>query len=95
MAVNQSDAASVSNPASSTAYTPSQTSSGTATDLGQQDDIQPSFSSIPEAGSSFLKQSVLTGKVITHLQGKIVLAPLGRYNMTRLQCVENKGWLGF
>lgn len=80
----------------STVYTPSSTSSSAAASLDKQIGIRsPLISSIPRPGSSFLIQSAMTGKVITFQQGRVVLGQLGGHNMTRWQCVENQGWLGF
>jgi hypothetical protein len=97
MALNQAeDAASIPDSEYPTVYTPSMTSPSLTGRLDKQDESQPlPSSSVPKSGSSFLIQSVATGKVITFQQGRIVLSPLGGHNMTRWQCVENKGWLGF
>lgn len=96
MALNQADAASIPDSEYPTVYTPSMTSPSLTGRLDKQDESQslPS-SSVPKPGSSFLIQSVVTGKVITFQQGRVVLSPMGGHNMTRWQCVENKGWLGF
>ncbi|KAF2497578.1 hypothetical protein BU16DRAFT_318274 [Lophium mytilinum] len=96
MALNQVDAASSPDSEYATVYTPSTTSRSASDRLDKGDNVQsPLDSSVPSPGSSFLIQSVATGKVITFQQGRIVLGPLGSHSMTRWRCVENKGWLGF
>ena len=97
MAPNQADdAASISDSEYLTANTPSATSSSLTDRLVKQDEGQllPS-SSVPKPGSSFIIQSAETRKVITFHQGRVVLCPIGGHNMTRWQCVENRGWFGF
>lgn len=51
--------------------------------------------SVPWPGSTFIIRSVLTGRVLTLLDGKVVLSPPGNRGCIRWKCVESKGWLGF
>lgn len=77
-----------------TAVTPPET---VADDLTDEDPLGiPSTStSVPWPGSTFIIRSILTGHVLTLLDGKIILAPPGGRGSIHWSCVENKGWLGF
>jgi len=78
-----------------TAVTPPETIAGDL--LAEEDPLGNAISStsVPWPGSTFIIRSVLTGRVLTFLDGKIVLAPPGGRGSFRWKCVELKGWLGF
>lgn len=50
---------------------------------------------VPSPGSTFIIRSVLCGRVITLLDGQIVLISPGSLGSYQWTCVETKGWLGF
>lgn len=52
-------------------------------------------SSIPSPGRTFIIQSRQDGKVITFLDGEVVLDKIGGLGTFRWRCVEEKGWMGF
>lgn len=58
-------------------------------------DSKPSSASIPWPGSTFIIRSISSGRVITLLDGQIVLSPPGGRGSIHWVCVETKGWLGF
>lgn len=58
-------------------------------------DIDLSTSSIPGPGSTFIIRSVSCGRVITLVDGRIVLTQPGGRGSIHWECMENKGWLGF
>lgn len=78
-----------------TAVTPPETIAGDI--LGDEDPLDDPISSksVPWPGSTFIIRSVLTGKVLTLLDGQVVLASPGGRGSMHWKCVENKGWLGF
>lgn len=88
----------VSEPDDSTinsAVTPPETCAG---DLLADDDPlgnAVSSSSVPWPGSTFIIRSVLTGRLLTLVDGTVVLAPPGGRGSVHWRCVELKGWLGF
>src|SRR2546421_11330502 len=78
-----------------TANTPPETESG---DLDDQDPLggaHPSSFSVPWPGSTFIIRSVSSGKVLTLLDGQVVLGLLGGRGSIHWECVETSGWLGF
>lgn len=81
--------ASIAEPDTPTIYTPSTTT------CDEKQQPQPQQGSRPIHGHSFLIQDVATEKVITFWKGEIVLVPVGGWVMTRWECVEDRGWLGF
>jgi hypothetical protein len=99
MVLNQADPKPILDPDDSTVYTAATPPESVAADL--LDDLDPlggaklSSSSVPWPGSTFIIRSVLTGHVITLLDGQIVLARPGGRGSTHWACVETKGWLGF
>lgn len=96
MTLHHTDAPSITDHESSTAYTPSATSESIITDSERANTPQPpSNSSIPWPGSTYIIRSLSTGKAISFQQGQIVLSQLGGPDAVRWQCVENGGWLGF
>lgn len=72
--------------------TPSATSDNTAKDLQKCDDSQ---SSTPSPGHIFIIRSRTEGKVITFLNGKIILDTPGGLGIYKWRCVQKNGWLGF
>lgn len=52
-------------------------------------------SSVPWPGSTFIIRSASSGKVLTLVDGKIILASAGSRGSIHWKCVEQKGWLGF
>ena len=52
-------------------------------------------SSAPCSGSTFIIRRVSSGKVITQLGGRIMLAHQGGEGSILWTCVESGGWLGF
>jgi hypothetical protein len=65
------------------------------------DDLDPlggnklASSTVPWPGSTFIIRDVSSGKLITLLDGQVVLALPAERGSTHWQCVEFKGWLGF
>lgn len=78
-----------------TAVTPPETTAGDL--LADEDPLGDSISStsVPWPGSTFIIRSVLTGRLLTLLDGQVVLAPPGGRGSIHWKCVEEKGWLGF
>lgn len=58
-------------------------------------DPNPTSASIPWPGSTFIIRSISSGRVITLLDGQIVLASPGGRGSIHWVCEETKGWLGF
>lgn len=54
-----------------------------------------STSSIPCPGSTFIIRSTASGRVLTLLDGQVVLAAPGGRGSIHWVCGETKGWLGF
>lgn len=54
-----------------------------------------SASSIPCPGSTFIIRSTASGRVLTLLDGQVVLAAPGGRGSIHWVCGETKGWLGF
>ncbi|KUJ24435.1 uncharacterized protein LY89DRAFT_679577 [Mollisia scopiformis] len=54
-----------------------------------------SNSSVPWPGSTFIIRCAITGKVITLVDGKIIIAPPGGRGAIYWACIETKGWYGF
>jgi hypothetical protein len=52
-------------------------------------------SSIPWPGRAFIIRSRKNGRVITFLDGEVVMEKLGGLGTFRWRCVEEKGWMGF
>jgi len=52
-------------------------------------------SSIPWPGRTFIIRSHKSGKVITFLNGEVVMDKPGGLGTFRWRCVEEKGWTGF
>jgi len=77
----------------STAYTATTPPETIADNLDQ--DVGFRSSSVPGPGFTFIIRSVSCGRVITLLDGQIVLTQLGGCGSTRWACVETNGWLGF
>jgi hypothetical protein len=98
MDFNHADPSPILETDNSTAYTantPPETESGDLDDHDPLNDTYPGSFSVPWPGSTFIIRSVSSGQVITLLDGKIVLAPLGGRGSIHWECVETKGWLGF
>lgn len=77
----------------STAYTATTPPETIADDVDR--DVDFSTSSMPRPGLTFIIRSVSCGRVITLLDGQIVLTQLGGRGSTHWACVETKGWHGF
>ncbi|KFZ15316.1 hypothetical protein V502_05685 [Pseudogymnoascus sp. VKM F-4520 (FW-2644)] len=77
----------------STVYTAATPPESVATDT--LDDPNPTSASVPWPGSTFIIRSISSGRVITLLDGQIVLAPPGGRGSIHWVCEETKGWLGF
>jgi len=73
-------------------YTPSVASDNTTKELDKGDNNQ---SSTPWPGRVFIIRSRANGKVITFLNGKIILEAPGGLGTFRWRCTQNKGWMGF
>ena len=99
MVLSQVDPKPIPDLENSTVYTATTPPETVAADL--LDDLdpfggaEPSSSSVPWPGSTFIIRSVSSGHVITLLDGQIVLAQLGGRGSIHWACVETKGWLGF
>ncbi|KAL9046133.1 MAG: hypothetical protein Q9214_000953 [Letrouitia sp. 1 TL-2023] len=50
---------------------------------------------VPWPGSTFIIRSVSSGKLLTLLDGQLVLAQPGSQGSIHWACIETKGWLGF
>jgi hypothetical protein len=83
------------NSTADTAVTPPETELGNLEDYDPLNGTYPDAFSVPWPGSTFIIRSVSCGKVITLLEGKIMLAPLGGRGSIHWDCVETNGWLGF
>jgi hypothetical protein len=92
MAQNQSVAASIVESEALTIYTPSAASENPTKDLEKNGDTQ---SSTPWPGRNFIIRSRTTGRVVTLLDGQIILDKPGGLGTFRWRCVEKKGWMGF
>jgi hypothetical protein len=77
----------------STAYTATTPPETIADNLDR--DVSFSTSSAPEPGFTFIIRSVSCGRVITLLDGRIVLTQPGDCGSIHWVCVEIDGWLGF
>lgn len=77
----------------STAYTATTPPETIADDLDR--DVDSSTSSVPGPGFTFIIRSVSCGRVITLLDGQIVLTQPDGCGSIHWACVETKGWLGF
>lgn len=75
-----------------TIRTPSMSSENTTKDFQKSENPQ---SSVPWPGRTFIIQSQETGKVITFLDGEVVLDKPGGLGTFRWRCFEKEGWLGF
>ena len=99
MVLNQADPKPIPDPDNSTIYTATTPPETVAVDLLDDHDpfggAEPSSSSVPWPGSTFIIRSASSGHVITLLDGQIVLAQLGGRGSIHWACVETKGWLGF
>ncbi|KAJ9603419.1 hypothetical protein H2200_012197 [Cladophialophora chaetospira] len=58
-------------------------------------DPVPITSSVPWPGSTFIIRAASSGQVLTVLDGRVSLAPIGGPGSIHWACVETKGWLGF
>jgi len=98
MVLNRVDPKPIPDPDDSTVYTATTPPETVAADLLDDDPLgraQPISSSVPWPGSTFIIRSVLTGDVITLVDGQLVLAKPGGGGSIHWACVETKGWLGF
>jgi hypothetical protein len=99
MVLNQVDPKPIPDPDNSTIYTATTPPETVADDLLDDHDpfggAKPSSSSVPWPDSTFIIRSVLSGHVITLLDGQIILAQPGGRGCIHWSCVETKGWLGF
>ena len=99
MVLNQADPKPIPDPDNSTIYTATTPPETVAVDLLDDHDpfggAEPSSSSVPWPGSTFIIRSASSGHVITLLDGQVVLAQLGGRGSIHWACVETKGWLGF
>ena len=97
MVLNQADPKPIPDSDNSTVYSATTPPETVTADL--LDDpfggAEPSSSSVPWPGSTFIIRSVSSGHVITLLEGQIVLARPGGRGSVHWACVETKGWLGF
>ncbi|USP74128.1 hypothetical protein yc1106_01402 [Curvularia clavata] len=75
-----------------TICTPSMSSDNTTKDFQQSEGFQ---SSVPWPGRTFIIRSQENGKVITFLDGEVILDKPGGLGTFRWRCVEKEGWLGF
>lgn len=86
-------------PDNSTEYTtvtpPETVAADLLDDYDEFSGARPSSCSVPWPGSTFLIRSASSGRVITLLDGQIVLARPGSRGSIHWACVESKGWLGF
>ncbi|OAK94303.1 hypothetical protein IQ06DRAFT_298369 [Phaeosphaeriaceae sp. SRC1lsM3a] len=57
--------------------------------------FETSQSSIPWPGRTFIIRSQMNGKVITFLDGEVILDRPGGLGTFRWRCVEENGWMGF
>lgn len=99
MALNYLDAKPISdiddNPTIYTPTTPPETiATSHPEDDSHFDPTKPS-SSIPWPGSTFILRNPSSGRVLTLLDGQVVLASPGGRGCIYWACVESKGWLGF
>ncbi|KAH7109436.1 hypothetical protein B0J11DRAFT_545041 [Dendryphion nanum] len=94
MADALTDAGSTTSP-NETTYTPPTTSWGITDDFEEDKDHGFRNTSVPEAGSLFLIQSVATGEIIDLDKGKVILSPIRGTETKRWLCTESKGQLGF
>ncbi|KAL8786511.1 MAG: hypothetical protein Q9213_002738 [Squamulea squamosa] len=82
-----------------TATTPPETVPAALSDIpdnhGPFGSAEPSSFSVPWPGSTFIIRSVLSGHVLTLLDGQIVLTQPGGRGSIHWACVETTGWLGF
>jgi len=75
-----------------TAITPPET---IGDDLNSFCDVDPSSPLIPSDGFTFVIRSISCGRVITLLEGKVVLAHPDGGGSIHWACVETGGWFGF
>lgn len=102
MALNHIEPETSSDSDESTIYTGITTPSGTfATGLMDDDDesgfgsADPCHFLVPWPSSTFMIRSVLSGQMLTLLDGQVVLRQPGDRGSMYWVCVESKGWLGF
>ncbi|KAE8452416.1 hypothetical protein EG329_000318 [Mollisiaceae sp. DMI_Dod_QoI] len=89
----------ISDTDNSTIYTTFTPPESIATFLPETEDHDPSpnpsSSSVPWPGSTFIIRSVSSGEVLTLHEGQVKLSRPGGRGTIHWACVETKGWLGF
>ena len=99
MVLNQVDPKPIPDPDNSTVYTAATPPETVAADFLDDHDpfgsAEPSSSSVPWPGSTFIIRSVSSGHVITLLGGQILLARPGGRGSIHWACVEARGWFSF
>ncbi|GAB7366887.1 hypothetical protein MBLNU230_g1249t1 [Neophaeotheca triangularis] len=65
--------------------------------LGAEDPLGDSIrsTSVPWPGSTFILRCITTGRLLTLLDGSIILASPGSGGSYHWECIEHKGWLAF
>jgi len=99
MGLDTVDPKPISDSDASTVYTAITPVESIAGDVPEDDNpfgtTKPSPSSVPCAGSTFIIRSASSGKLITLLEGQVVLASPGSRGSVHWACVEIIGWIGF
>lgn len=99
MVLNQVKPEPIPNHDDSTIYTANTPPETVTTDLlddhGPSTGAEPSSSSVPWPGSTFIIRSASSGHVLTLLDGQILLTQPGGRGSIHWECVETNGWLGF
>jgi hypothetical protein len=88
----QSDPAAVSDTDDSSIYTPTTTFKNGSAELPGDHDLSRW---VPSDGSTVIIRSVSCGRVLTLVDGQVVLAPLSGRGSIDWKCVETEGWFGF
>jgi len=92
------DVSSTSDHDSSTAYGGADTPPVTVADLLNEPNIlgKPRYnSSAPWPGSTFIIRSAESGRVLTLLDGQLILASPGTRGSIHWECIQTNGWIGF